>query len=298
MPTQTEPLQRIYHQTPNAGAFMVHALLRGGRQRAPGAALDLQWHGARWRKEQLQAVHAMTGLPMGESYLLLLPQVLGFRLVMATLTDRAFALPIWSALQVRNRLRLHQPYAPDQAMELRARTTGWRQLAKGLETDVRLELGQHGRVAWESVSTFYYRGAGVRDAGHWEPPAAPGVPAPVVAQWRGADGGGWAFGALTGDYNGVHWSRRYARMFGFAQPFHHPGRVLGQCLAQWQGVHAAVAGAQQSLDVWVRGPVPYGVPLALHGQGQPQQPGGAVLGLCHPGDPRAALVVRWQQGAV
>ncbi len=287
--------ERIYRRAPNAAAFMARALLRGGRTHHQAPVLNLRWSPVQWSTAQLDAVAAMTGLPPQGSGLLLLPQVLGFRLVMAALTDTEYALPIWRALQVRNRLRLHHAYDPLQAVELQALTGPWRAVAKGLEMDVRLQLGQQGCTVWEGVSSFYYRGARLRGAGAWEPPAAPALPSDVVAQWPAQPAGGWAFAALTGDYNGVHWSHPYARMFGFSQPFHHPARVLGQCLSQWQGVHGVVHGPQ-SLDAWIRGPVPYGVPLALHAAGAPGQHEGAVLGLCHPGDARAALMAQWWAG--
>lgn len=293
--TNNSTRERVYRRAPSAAAFMVRAVLRGGRKLPQAPTLKLQWSPVQWTAAELESVATMTGLPLQGSGLLLLPQVLGFRLVMATLTDAEYALPIWNALQVRNRLRLHHAYEPLQALELRACTGPWRAVAKGLEMDVRLQLSQQGRLAWDGTTSFYYRGARLRGAGAWEPPAAPALPSAVVAQWSAQRDGGWAFATLTGDYNGVHWSHPYARMFGFAQPFHHPARVLGQCLSQWQGVHGVVHGPQ-SLDAWIRGPVPYGVPLALHAAGAPGQHEGAVLGLRHPGDARAALMAQWWAG--
>lgn len=231
--------------------------------------------------------------PEGGALELILPQVLGFRLVIATLTDAAFALPIWGALQVRNRLRSHAPIDPALPLELSASTGAWRALPKGCEIDVHLCADQSGLRRWEGISAFYYRGARMADAAQGEPPAAPVVEGPALARWCAARGGGWRFGGLTGDFHGVHWSDRYARAMGFAGAFHHPARALGQCLAQWQHRRGELSACSQALDVWIKGPVPYGATLELRASGEPQREGGAVLTLRHDADPRAALVARW-----
>ena len=286
-------VQRHYRQAPHAGVFMSRAMWRG--QRRPRSALSLQllWHGAQWSARDRRRVRDATDLPEGSALELILPQVLGFRLVIATLTDAAFALPIWGALQVRNRLRSHAPIDPALPLELGASTGAWRALPKGCEIDVHLCADQSGLRRWEGISTFYYRGARMADATPGELPGAPVAEGPALARWCAARGGGWRFGGLTGDFNGVHWSDRYARAMGFAGAFHHPARALGQCLAQWQHRQGELTASAQALDVWIKGPVPYGATLELRASGEPRCDGGAVLALHHDADPRAALVARW-----
>lgn len=289
----TPPVQRHYQHAPHAGVFMARALWRGKRRARQAPPLQLHWHSVQWTPAQCAQLQSLTGLPPGPALQLLMPHILGFRLVMATLTDAQFAQPIWSALQVRNRLRLLATYDPLQAMELRAHTSPWRHLAKGQEIDVLLELSQHGRCVWQGLTSFYYRCGAAAAASAYQPPPAPACDDTVLAQWTAPQGGGWTFGALTGDYNGLHWSTRYARAMGFAQAFHHPGRAVGQCLAQWMAQWGGDLPAVQALDVWIKGPVPYGTVLHLHGQGTPGSAPGAVLALRHGGDPRAALVLHW-----
>src|SRR6185369_10158497 len=48
----------------------------------------------------------------------LFPQVVGFRLQMALLTHPAYPLPIWTALQVRNRLVRHVHVDPGEKLDL------------------------------------------------------------------------------------------------------------------------------------------------------------------------------------
>jgi hypothetical protein len=82
----------------------------------------------------------------------------------------------------------------------------------------------------------------------------------VVATWRAPSGVGLRTGRLTGDFNPLHYSRRYARRRGFSGPFLHPQLALGQCLARLPGRDP---GLPLRLDVWVRGQVYAGADVRL-----------------------------------
>ncbi len=76
-------------------------------------------------------------------------------------------------------------------------------------------------------------------------PAPPAVAEPAITQsFQTPQTGGWGFGKLTGDYNGIHWWPWYARRFGF-----------------------------------------------------PSAGGGVQFGLSLEGDPRTALLGRWQESS-
>jgi acyl dehydratase len=144
-----------------------------------------------------------------------------------------------------------------------------------------------GELLWESLTTIYYRGrfgeAGVASALS----KAPEVSGDLLAQWHTSPGAGWRFGRLTGDYNGVHWSRRYARMFGFRRDFQHPQLALGQCMARLRAFDPA--GAER-LDAWLKGPVYYDSDASLRATTEPD---GAAFALNVEGEDRPAVVGRY-----
>ncbi len=290
--TPIKPSIEQYRRAPFAPAFMARALLPSRRLR-PGEALPrlvLRWSGLRIAPSHWAAFCAATGLREAEEVPVLYPHVLGFRLQMALLTHPAFPLPIWRALQIRNRMLRHARIAHADDFELETRVEGHRPVAKGLEVDLASQLTRGSACVWESRVTYFYRGYSGRfdvDPTTAAPRPPPDLsPAPIVERWRMPAGGGLRFGALTGDYNGIHWSRWYARRFGFQSAFIHPQRVAGLCLARLQDPSSAA----QTLDLWLRGPVPYGASVELAaGIGHD----GLRFALSLAGDRRRALVGSW-----
>ena len=286
------PIIERYHRAPSAPAFMARALLplRGLRQDGAFPRLVLRWSGLRIAPHHWAAYCAATGARDAEQVPVLYPHVLGFRLQMALLTHPAFPLPIWRALQIRNHLVRHAHIDRAASFELETRIAGHRPVAKGLEVELSSHLMCGAACVWESRVTFFYRGYHGRF--DTDPPGAPPPPAPdlsnapIVERWRMPVGGGWHFGALTGDYNGIHWSRWYARRFGFQSAFIHPQRVAGLCLARLQ----EPSSEAQTLDLWLRGPIAYGASVELAaGIGHD----GLQFALSLAGDRRRALVGSW-----
>jgi acyl dehydratase len=212
--------------------------------------LRLRWVPFSVPSRDLDSIQRLTELPGDARLDLVAAHFTAFRALMAVLTHPAYPLPIWRALQVRNRLRLLRPL--DAAgLELEVRVSGERRLEKGLEVDLRTEVRSAAGLAWEADNTFYYRGSFPGPGGH--PASAsrpPAVEGSVLSTWRAPAGTGWAVGRRTGDLNPLHWSGRYARRLGFRRAFLHPPLVLGQCLAR---LPAPAPGTPLQGEAWVRG---------------------------------------------
>jgi hypothetical protein len=110
-----------FERRPFVAAYRARAFLPSTGLREGGAFPRIV---ERWQKLRIDAHHlrsfiSMTGLPVsaGISLLhspaaaLLYPQVFGFPLHMALLAHRAFPLPIWGTLQIRNHMLLHRPFS-------------------------------------------------------------------------------------------------------------------------------------------------------------------------------------------
>lgn len=282
-----------YDLAPSALKFMARALRRSTRLRAGERVppIAVRWTGLRFSPGQVQAFHDATGLADEAGLSILFPQVIGFRLQMALLTHAAYPLTIWSALQVRNRLVRHSHLAPDNAFDLETHVAGQRVLEKGLEVDLVTRLTHGDECLWEGRTTFFYRGRfGHADTSHSlaQPPDLTG--AGEIAQWHMPTVGGWRFGKLTGDYNGIHTSDWYARRLGFPSAFAHAQRVAAMCQAKLPSMRDVA----QTLDLWIKGSVLYGARVTLNGRVDSNS---TSFGVSLEGDPRYALLGRWQPGA-
>jgi hypothetical protein len=102
-------------------------------------------------------------------------------------------------------------------------------------------------------------------------------------------GGGWGFGRLTGDYNGIHNWSWYARRFGFPAAFPHPQRVAGMCMARLREPD----GDAQTVELWIKGPVFYRANVVLSAVSGKD---GLRFGLSLEGDSRMALLGHWRSG--
>ncbi|MCL4715588.1 MAG: hypothetical protein KJZ75_11830 [Hyphomonadaceae bacterium] len=272
-----------YSHAPSAVRFMTGAILRGQRKGSLCALLSARWNSCRASQRQLVDFSALTGLNTGSHLPLLLPQVLGFRLNMAVLTHPRFPLPIWNALQIRNDITQHEPMPADADYVVETSSQPPRILPKGLEIDLRTTFESDGKLLWEGVNTFYYRGqfgpAEQRAAGA----ASPTAPTSEIARWNSPTGGRMAMARLTGDYNGIHLSDAYARAFGFTRAFPHPQLAAAHCMTRL----APADAWPQRLRLWLKGQAPYGAELRLRANLTSQQ---ATFALFYENDARPIML--------
>lgn len=282
-----------YRRRPSALAYMLGAMRPSpGFNRAGGVPpIRARWAAHRAQPRELGSFLELSGLPGGETLPILYPHTISFPLQMAILTHPGFPVPIWNVLQVRNRLLQLAPVAKGQAIDIEVGVAGHRILDKGAEIDLCAVASAGGVPAWEAINTFYVRGR-FGEAGEPSPlAAAPAAADAVVAEWQMPERGGWRFGGLSGDYNGIHLSGWYARRFGFQGAFLHPQRVLGQCLARLPAPDPALP---HRLDAWLKGPVYYGAPVSLRGSTTGD---GTVFAIHVDGDARPAIVGRLSAAA-
>lgn len=280
-----------HRRPPSALVFTARAFLRSPRLPSRPQLPDLV---QRWSPVRIGGEHEarFRGLSGRDAGCVLYPHVLGFPLQMALLTHPVFPLPLWKALQIRNRLVRHRPLDRDAGYAFQTSIGEHRVVEKGLEVDLHTRLSSADRCDWESVITYFYPGRFDSPFTPTAPPASPCLSAAAkVAAFRTPKSGGWAFGGLTGDYNGIHWWPAYARGFGFKSAFMHSQRAVGLCLARL-GLPDEQAG---TLTLWIKGPIFYDADVILSAV---QEQNGVQFGLALAGDPRQAIVGSWSAAAL
>lgn len=274
-------------------------MARALRQRGPAAGSLLrfgsireQWTNFRVTPAQVRLLAELTGAgAQRPGATILIPRILGFRLTMSVLTRPDFPLPIWNALQIRDRLSQARPIEIGEEYQLECAVSAFRQTGKGIEVDLDSRLQSGGNCPWSGTTTFFYRGnyrVETREAA--QPVPSPDLQAaPELTSFRMPHAGRWKFCQLTGDFNGIHLWSMYARQMRFAAAFVHPQRAAALCLQRLEPPRSHV----QSLDLWIKGPLYYDAqvtPAVL------PKPAGCDFGLRLAGDPRFALAGAWRFG--
>jgi len=159
-------------------------------------------------------------------------------------------------MQIWNHVIQHRPVDVHETMDIECTIVGQRIAAKGLEMDVHTVLEAGGDAAWESIHTYFFPGS-------FGPPDQPSplsvlpvLPDDSVEKtWKMPSGGGFCFGLMAGDYNGIHYFAPYARRMGFRRDFAHAQLTVASCIR-----HLPEFRENESvrLDVAIKGPVYYG----------------------------------------
>lgn len=170
------------------------------------------------------------------------------------LTDSRMPLKAHTMLQVRNHIILCRALPVDEPLEIRTAILERRPTAKGVEVDVGSWALAGGEPLWANRCAYFFAlRHGLEPS---TPPASAGfepLDGPSRATGWKVERHAWRFARLSGDYNGIHLSRRYARMMGFADSFSHSQPLLANCLQRVGG-----GGESFRLDAALKGPVSYG----------------------------------------
>lgn len=282
--------QYEYSRAPSALRFMPLALVPKKGLKSIGDLPEIIaiWKGCRPAPSSVQSFAMLTGIHIDTTFPPLFLHTISFRLLMSVLTCHPFPVNVLSILQTRNVIIQRRAVRLWETFDISASVAGCRVVQKGLEIDVRRAVSIAGDVALESITTFYMRGdfgAARVDSGE----ASPDVPSITLSTCSIPHSGEWAFGKLTGDYNGIHMWNRYAKLFGFKGAFSHPQRVLGEILKRLPTFDPV---APSKLEIWLKGPVYYGSSLDIRADNNEHEQCG-LFSLHVDGDARPAIVGRY-----
>lgn len=203
----------------------------------------------------------LCGIESANRISIIYPLTLVFPLVIRVLGHSRAPLTIFRSLNTKTRIIQHHEIKADDRMEISCRLDQRRIVEKGLELDLVSSLKSKGKVLWESVQTFYYRGRyGEADPvrGIIEMAAIPD--ATIIGEWFLPKGIGYRFAKICGDTNGIHYNANYARLLGFEQDFAQPMLLLPKAL---ECIPEKEKGT--CLEVCFKGPVYYDRQITVRG---------------------------------
>jgi hypothetical protein len=180
---------------------------------------------------------------------------------MPILGHKEFPLLYVRMMQIRNHIIQHRPLERTDIMDINCRILTQRRAAKGIELDVLSIISVDEKPVWENLNTYFFSG---RFGNPDEPsPLSEMLPLPEKHQehiFSISSKGGFRFGLLSGDYNGIHYYSRYARLMGFERSFAQSYMSLTKCLMH---IPEFESKNQLKLDAMYKGPVYYDRQLTM-----------------------------------
>jgi hypothetical protein len=277
-----------FHRRPNLLKIYLRTLFVRHPGLAPGALLPALVSECPSVKIDPNHVRRFRELTGAVTTPVVYPQLLVFPFHMLILGHRDFPLLYVSMMQIRNHMVQHRLLQESHDLRLVCRIARQRVVRKGLEMDVHSEFGDADGPVWESLNTYYFPGR----FGDPDPPSPLSEFSPLPASERAeqhftiSPRGGFRFGLLSGDYNGIHYASWYARSRGFRRCFAQSYSSLTQCLRRLPRIEPALP---IRLDTAYKGPVYYDADLALR---YAAAEGGYRFDLYCEGDSRPCVMAR------
>ena len=179
---------------------------------------------------------------------------------MHILGHKLFPLSPWTMLQSCNKVIQHRQVRIDEAMDISCRIAYQKKVPKGLELCLHTVFNAKDEKIWECMNIYFFPGK----FGESDLTSKSGIESlpekTLEITFSISAKGGFRLGRLVGDYNGIHYFSRYARLFGFKESFAHAQRTMAECLKRVDdfSIHRPVR-----LDFFLKGPVYYQTPIKM-----------------------------------
>ena len=222
--------------------------------------ISASWKGATIDESRLLSFNRICEIS-SDSISAIFPLSFVYPVVQRILASRAAPLSIFQVLNSRIQMTQHRSLEMDKEFDIFSNTKGYRIRPKGLELDI-VSVIKSGDITYlETNHTFYYRGTfGTPDASYVPPRFSPVVDEDTVQKWFLPGGVGLRFARILGDWNGLHYSKSYARLLGYKRDFVQPLLVIARVVDHFVSLNSK---ACVKLDVLFKGPLYYNSEVAM-----------------------------------
>lgn len=222
--------------------------------------------GLKISKAQTKKFAEISGLKPSRGINAILLHSLCFSHHLHLLTLGPMPLKAHTMLQVRNHIALLADIPHDKPLEVRTEIKCHRYVAKGVEVEAGSSVFAEDQAVWANSCAYFFpiKHNQTTDLVPESAVFNPMLTARPSGEWS-MRRNGWRFARLSGDYNGIHTSRRYARLMGFKDAFCHSQPVLANCLER---LAKGQDGKAFRIDAALKGPVYYGQGVALFADDQ------------------------------
>lgn len=162
---------------------------------------------------------------------LIYPITLVFPFFQRILSLKQAPLSMFSVLGKRLKILQYRLIGLNETLDNFCEISCIRIVSKGMEIDLSAVIKVAGETVWTATETFFYRGNFGETETNAEETFFEAIPeAKEIAMWFLPGGNGFRFARISGDGNGIHYSKFYARLFGFERDFAQPFLILGNTI--------------------------------------------------------------------
>jgi hypothetical protein len=210
-------------------AFWGRSKRFSGKESIPPISLKLD--GMKINRGHLSRFNKICNIKNTDEISLIYPITLVFPFFQKILSLKQAPLSMFNVLGKHLKIIQYRQIGLDEVLDIFCKVSSVRIVSNGLEIDLSAVIKIAGKNVWTATETFFYRGDFGETDNSVEKAAFEAIPdAKVVAQWFLPGGNGFRFARISGDGNGIHYSKFYARLLGFERDFAQPFLILGNAI--------------------------------------------------------------------
>ena len=182
-------------------------------------------------RKHLSRFNKICNIKNSDELSLIYPITLAFPLFQRILSLKQAPLSMFNVLGKYLKIIQYREIGTDEKFDIFCEISSIRIVSKGLEIDLSAVIKIAEKTVWTATETFFYRGYFGEPDTNIEKVAFESIPdAKIIAEWFLHSGNCFRFARISGDGNGIHYSKFYARLLGFERDFAQPFLILGNTL--------------------------------------------------------------------
>ena len=210
-------------------AFWGRSKVFRGKESIPPITVKLD--GMEINRAHLSRFNKICNIKNRDEISLIYPITLVFPFFQRILSLKQAPLSMFNVLGKHLKIIQYRQIGLDEALDIFCEISCVKIVSKGLEIDLSAVIKVAGETVWTATETFFYRGYFEETYTNDEKTAFEAIPdAKVIAKWFLPGGNGFRFARISGDGNGIHYSKFYARLLGFERDFAQPFLILGNAI--------------------------------------------------------------------
>lgn len=206
-------------------------------------------------KRHLKEFNRICQIKKSRELQLLYPFTLAYGYIMKILCREEMPFSLFNVLNTRNSIRQYRSIGIDEVFDINCQNSDIRFVEKGYEIDVESAMLIAGDIVWENTTTYLIRMHHSDNVDYYVPPTIQPIEnVEKIESWYLKAKDRFRFARISGDTNGIHYGKLYAKSFGFKRDFAQPIRIAAKCVDS-MGIQNQTYPAR--FDFFLKGPVYY-----------------------------------------